>query len=141
MNKQQRMYQAIERHGLSLLAAFPDATERDPVTLSKKLRRIEVALAKPILDNCNLGTEAAGEALDAAVAKALPKVRKLLGITPEDSEVCGLFVNTDPRGYALKLGDAWVREWNFPKDKPAPEHRIHTDWGGYGILAPDFSNE
>jgi len=33
--------QAIKEHGRNLLAIFPDATEKDPVKLCKKLRRIE----------------------------------------------------------------------------------------------------
>lgn len=33
------------------------------------------------------------------------------------------FVNSDPRGFALKVN-------------PCPEG-MHRDWGGYGILAPD----
>ena len=40
----------------------------------------------------------------------------------------GFFVNNDPRGYALKLNNETVT---------LPEG-LHTDWGGYGILAPEF---
>ena len=49
---------------------------------------------------------------------------RLLGITEEDV----MFINRDPRGYALKLTE------EFSKDK-----RIYKDWGGYGIIAPDFT--
>ena len=38
-----------------------------------------------------------------------------------------MFFNFDARGYALKFFE------DFSKDKP-----IHKDWGGYGIIAPDF---
>jgi hypothetical protein len=38
----------------------------------------------------------------------------------------GFFVNGDPRGYALK-----IESDNLPEG-------IHKDWGGYGILAPEF---
>ena len=38
----------------------------------------------------------------------------------------GFFVNYDPRGYALKM-----KEKTFPQG-------LWTDFGGYGILAPDF---
>ena len=37
------------------------------------------------------------------------------------------FINNDARGYALKLKSEFI------KDKT-----IHRDWGGYGIIAPDF---
>ena len=40
---------AITRHGESLLKAFPNALEKNPVALCKKLRRIETGLARPLL--------------------------------------------------------------------------------------------
>ena len=40
----------------------------------------------------------------------------------------GFFVNGDPRGYALKIDNEKVE---IPQG-------MHTDWGGYGILAPVF---
>lgn len=39
----------------------------------------------------------------------------------------GFFVNGDPRGYALKLDN----------DKVKIPEGMHTDWGGFGILAPE----
>lgn len=39
----------------------------------------------------------------------------------------GFFVNNDPRGYALKIDNETAK---------IPEG-MHTDWGGYGILAPE----
>lgn len=39
----------------------------------------------------------------------------------------GFFVNGDPRGYCLKIDT----------DSPMPEG-MYKDWGGYGILAPEF---
>lgn len=38
----------------------------------------------------------------------------------------GFFINYDPRGYALKM-----KENTFPQG-------LWTDFGGYGILAPEF---
>lgn len=40
----------------------------------------------------------------------------------------GFFVNNDPRGYALKIDN----------EKVTIPAGLHTDLGGYGILAPDF---
>jgi hypothetical protein len=37
------------------------------------------------------------------------------------------FVNTDPRGHALKIEPEYVRDL-----------RIHRDMGGYGIICPEF---
>jgi hypothetical protein len=41
-----------------------------------------------------------------------------------------VFVNLDPRGYALKIDEAWMRKHN-----PA----LSRDWGGYGLLAPEIN--
>jgi len=129
--------EAIKRHGQSLLKAFPFATERNPVALCKKLRRIENAVSKWTLQACN-GPEVPEEKLDAECDKALARVGKLLNL--RNFEGCGLFVNRDPRGYALKFSVEWTRHWNTWQrclnDGGLP---IHADWGGYGILAPDLT--
>lgn len=44
-----------------------------------------------------------------------------------------IFINRDPRGYALKIDDEAIRELRA-HGKP-----IYSDCGGYGILAPDFT--
>lgn len=51
------------------------------------------------------------------------RLTKNLGI---DKMPDGFFINYDPRGYALKM-----KEGTFPQG-------LWTDWGGYGILAPEF---
>ncbi len=135
--------EAIIRHGRSLLAAFPNATESDPVALCKKLRRIETAVARPLLDYCNGDFDAGenGEKLDEITDKAAARVRALLGMVAKSdsfADAYGLFVNRDPRGYALKLSDEWTREYN--RSQYATEGLpIHADMGGYGILAPDLN--
>lgn len=128
--------EAVKRHGESLLLAFPNATEKNPVALCKKLRRIETAVAKPILDYCNGENGVTIEQVDAACQKALTRLEALF---PQISR--GLkkaFINRDPRGYALKLDDQWTQTWNhrcYANNTP----RIYTDMGGYGILAPDLT--
>lgn len=123
VRKREEMAARIVAHGNNLLAIFPNATERDPDKLSRKLRRIEVAAARGAVDYCNGEMDSDGwEHFSAAM---LGKVARLLN--PGDVPV---FINGDPRGYTLKIGDSWVKE-----------HRatIHRDWGGYGILAPDLT--
>lgn len=47
----------------------------------------------------------------------------------------GFFVNSDPRGYALKIDSG-----NEAGQEHHPEYipqGLHKDWGGYGILAPE----
>jgi hypothetical protein len=124
--------EAITRHGLSLLAAFPDATETDPVALCRKLRRVEHSISEWTLTNCNVGVPE--DVMDTECDKAQARVKKLLGLTPEKAQEIGLRVNRDPRGYALKLSDDWTRGYN-----ETAALRLDTDWGGYGILAPDLT--
>ncbi len=55
-------------------------------------------------------------------------ISDILGTVPP-----AFFVNGDARGYALKIDN----------DKPQGKElidacRLHTDWGGYGILSPDL---
>jgi len=124
--------EAVTNHGRQLLALFPNAIEQDPVALCKKLRRIEVAISRPILEYCNGENGMTCEKLDVQTQKAMERVQKLLfadGVISEE-RICGLHVNRDPRGYALKLSSEW-----------AAGKAIYTDWGGYGILAPDLTTK
>ena len=164
-----RQYEAIEAHGRNLLAIFPNATERDPVALCKKLRRLEAKASKITTDYCNGDFDAGenGEKLDAALDAILAKVNAILGnvneYQPKTGAPCScrpgimrdncaacegtgrqidfaairnrkplvpVFINRDPRGYALKIREIWMRNYSG---------NLHRDWGGYGILAPDFT--
>ena len=107
--------QRIIEHGRQLLAIFPNAIERDPVELCRKLRRLESTAHKAAEDYCNVQDFD----WESASAKHAAKVAKLLG----DDRV---WVNGDPRGYALKID-------------LAPGEKLYSDWGGYGIIAPDLS--
>ena len=129
--------EAVRRHGETLLAAFPNATEKNPVALCKKLRRIEAAVARPILDYCNGDNGMTVEKLDVETDKAQARATKLLG---GFRGFCGLFINRDPRGHALKLSDEWTRKFNA-KRYAASLPELHTDMGGYGIIAPDLNQD
>jgi hypothetical protein len=136
MNK--ATFQAVDRHGRALLAVFPNATEKDPVELCKKLRRVETAISRVTLQNCNVGVEE--KEMDAACEKALARVKALLGIDDARADKIGLFVNRDPRGYALKFSEKWTRDYNrVVAHAGESDLLIHCDWGGYGILAPDLT--
>lgn len=112
------MYKAIEIHGKKLIGAF-QATDRNPVSLCKKLITIEKKLSRLFTDYCNTG-----EINESKVIKAVNKVHDLLpGIGGN------LVINRDPRGHALKISEDKAKELNF-----------EADWGGYGILAPDLSD-
>lgn len=120
MNKHDRMYERIRKHGENLLAIFPNVTEPDPVKLCKKLRRIEAEGERHALAMCNDAHYCSDyDKLEQIADKIRDKANKLLGTNR-------IRLNQDPRGYALKV------------DLKPGEH-LHTDWGGYGIIAPDLS--
>lgn len=122
--------EAIKRHGEQLLAIFPNATERDPVALCKKLRRVETAANRYALAVCNCDIDPTEHEQDLQIATFERRVRTLLGyeVGPNDP----IIVNMDPRGYALKIDDEVMRANNY---------NLHRDWGGYGIIAPDLTSE
>ena len=59
----------------------------------------------------------------------LKKVCKILNVPIESDRI---FFNGDPRGYALKLTSRYTRYLR------SCNINIHSDLGGYGIIAPDF---
>lgn len=114
----EKQLDSIRKHGEQLLALFPNATERDPVKLCKRLRRVEVSThAQMERECCEDVPERTREATRTRAARHL---RRILG--PEADRV---WIDGDTRGYALKV-DLHDGE------------RLHTDWGGYGILAPEI---
>ena len=114
MNKKQIMYNKIQKHGDNLKAIFN--LDIDSVKLCKQLLRLENKAHRLAEDYCNGITEN----IESETYKIIDKVKKILNTNE-------VFFNGDPRGYALKLCD------QFSKNK-----NIHKDWGGYGIVAPDF---
>lgn len=135
--------EAVRRHGETLLAAFPNATEKNPIALCKKLRRIETAIAKPLLDYCNGENNMTQDQLDHETSMALIRCGNLLGLDKHGIALAGLFVNRDPRGYALKLDNektSWFEDWQ--KNRYATQQPpLYTDLGGYGIIAPDLTQD
>ena len=117
----------IKLHGERLQAIFPESRGRDPIALCKALRRIEVRMERFRLDQ---DIEARAVSLaeeDRIYRRALAAVDKLLEYRAAKVPV---FINSDPRGYALKIQDTWMREHGA---------ELETDWGGYGILAPEIT--
>lgn len=126
----------IVQHGKNLLAIFPRATEQFPDALCRKLRRLEAKAAALALRGCNGPEWDSEEEQEAAYESVLEKVNALLGNhTTHNSETgdtrcrVPVFINRDPRGYQLKIRDEYVRQRGL---------KIETDWGGYGILAPEI---
>ena len=139
MKKQEKikMYENIQEHGENLNAIFNTGIE--PIKLCKLLNRLEKKAHDATTCLCNTNTlnlmelnkytgydveQATEEEQDKFFENIKKNVIKILGKSCENH----LIINFDPRGYALKL------KFEFCESK-----QIYKDWGGYGILSPDFS--
>jgi hypothetical protein len=123
-NKKAEMYAKIEKHGNDLNVIFN--TGIDPVKLCKKLFSLENKAAALCLEECNTGKN--NYVKICAISTQVKKILFKNCFNPELFKA--VFINGDPRGYALKIKDDYVRENNL---------KIEKDWGGYGILAPNFT--
>jgi len=106
------------RH-LQVLSKLAGLDHPYPFDLYEKLRKLEQQANHIRTMECNgdIGYETSEAKLD----KILTKVQALL------PNAKTLFINGDPRGYTLKL-----------KESEAIEIGIYRDWGGYGIIAPEY---
>ena len=121
-NKKQKMYQQIERHGDNLKVIFSLSDDTDSIKLCRKLFRLENKAHRLAQDDYN------GINVNAEVEKIFKSISKILNL--KNINDFKIFFNNDPRGYALKIDDEFVSKNKL---------EIHRDWGGNGILAPDFS--
>ena len=116
----------VRRHGERLQAVFPAAANMEPVALCRKLRRLEGEGERLALRLCN-GPEFPYDEAELIQGRILDRLNALLNYRGADVPV---FLNFDPRGYALKVDNEWT---------VAHRGALPTDWGGYGILAPDLT--
>lgn len=123
--KKERMYQQIEQHGNALKAFFRLDKDVDAVQLCKKLRRLELKAHALATKGCNVGLP--DDVWETETNAILDKLDDLLGFRKRYIRV---FVNGDARGYALKID---------LQPNGALPLALHRDWGGYGIIAPEFS--
>ena len=119
-----RNAQAFTKHitNISLLAGI-DTFEAEK--LFNRLVRLEKKAHRLCEYECNTG-----EDMDDQLKSILLKVKKLLNVADCSELDDAVFINGDPRGYALKIRSEYVAKHNID---------IYRDWGGYGILAPDFN--
>ena len=125
LSKHDAMYARIRQHGENLKKVFRLPADTEPIALCKRLRIVEGKARRWAEDLCN-GTV---EDSDTQREKVVSSTLKALGI---DKTKVPIVFNCDPRGYALKIRDDWMAEH---KDVTP----LYSDWGGYGILAPDLT--
>ena len=105
------------------LAALAKIEDYDALELYQGLKKLDNAVCRYNENCCNLPDYDDPK----KEANHIKRVKALFGgKLPK-----GFFINGDPRGYALKIND--------PK-KHYPRINLYQDFGGYGILAPDFLN-
>jgi hypothetical protein len=125
MTKKQERDEAILQHGFKLQRIFPKTRDMGPVEVYAALLHIEMQAHRNAERECN-DEHYTTEMAERNDARMLARLDEILGFKAAGIPV---FVNGDPRGYALKIKDKYVREHKLD---------IYTDWGGYGILTPEF---
>jgi hypothetical protein len=142
-SKKVEMYRQIETHGHDLINFFGLPADTDPVKLCKKLHSLETRLNRIMCNLCNtnnvhgleprringvytVAPETTEEDQDALFEDYKAKLYKIIGAENCDK----VFFNHDPRGYSMKITEAASKAW--------PGHK---DFGGYGIIAPDYTPE
>ena len=126
MNKHDRMNEQIKKHGDNLKTIF-NLTDHSGDWFARKVHRLEYQAHKLAENYCNGENGVDSENWEEKSDKILDQLDKILNFRAQNVPV---FFNADARGYALKIDDKYIRDNNL---------NIHTDWGGYGILAPDLN--
>jgi hypothetical protein len=120
-------YENILKHAENLIAFFSLSgynTDDEKIKLWKNVGILENKAHKVALNYCNgdFNTDQT-EILEIEI---LNKLNEILNFREKKIIV---FFNMDARGYALKISLS-------PEQRK--ENNIHTDFGGYGIIAPEF---
>lgn len=131
MNQKERRKIQLERHyeSLSKLAQMCGAKNTDGKKLSVKLLKLEHEANKIAVDYCNGENGVTTDNIDEKFAPIEQQVQALF-----NNNLKGFFTNGDARGYTLKIKDD-VLKANYS------ETNLYTDWGGYGILAPEITGK
>jgi hypothetical protein len=117
------MYTNIQQHGNNLITLFR-IKNTHPIELCKKLRALENTTHRAATKFCN------GELSEQQWNRASDYVRDQLSNLFGPAWLPIIKINSDPRGYALKIDSDFMRIQSVS---------LYRDFGGYGILAPDFT--
>lgn len=125
-----RHYDSLERLAERCGVEAPDGRQ-----IAAALARLESKASRAATAQCNgepyLGQPFREEDEWTAFKEQITcKVAALFNSAPPP----GFFINSDPRGYALKIDN------EDPAGKALIDAvKLHTDWGGYGILSPEIT--
>jgi len=119
------------KQGEGLRTIFPKTHEYVGYALYGRVRALEIEAHKLAEDQCNRPLPEGY--VERKKDSILARLDAILGFREQKIPV---LCNSDPRGYGLKIHDAWMRQrWPLGARERPP---IETDWGGYGIIAPDY---
>lgn len=129
MTEKQRkiMYEKIAEHGENLRKISGLPASADMLSICKKLFTLENKGNRLMVDYCNGLVDT--DTVDYAADKLYNSVLAILKISHLSPIAKSIQINRDPRGYTLKIFDDYMRENNI---------KLYRDFGGYGIIAPDF---
>jgi hypothetical protein len=132
MTKAERRKEQLERHYKSLekLASICGVENPDGKKLSTKLLAIEHKARKDATDYCNGALTT--DQWDEKAHEYSKQVKALFG-----GHLDGLRINADVRGYTLKISSKFMD----PQKGLYKDTGLHTDWGRYGILAPEITGD
>lgn len=127
MNKREQRQKQLDCHYKTLerFAKAIGAKNTDGKKLSLKLLKLERIAHQAATDYCN------GVLDDDEWAETSGNVKKEILKAFEVPFILGLFINGDPRGYAIKIDDAIIKE-------KYQDVGLYRDMGGYGILSPEI---
>ena len=136
LNKRERRAAALLNHYATFerLASYLGVTNPDGKRISVALWKAEKMGTQRAERMCSDSTytqeaqDADKEAVLVAVCRAFSRSHKY----PPP----GFFINSDPRGYALKIDN----ETKVGRELIA-RVGLHTDMGGYGILSPEITGD
>lgn len=121
----------LEKHykALETLATMSGVKDANGKKLSNALRKIEQDASADSIKYANgeIDTAKWGELKDKYKTQAL----KLF-----NNNLPGFYLNSDPRGYALKI----KTEFMIPGGK-YENINLQRDWGSYGLLAPEITGK
>jgi len=136
----------IREHGEGLIKFFGlDPNLIDPINLCKKLRRLENKAHEITTQLCNGFPELDHDSQEDHIAELEKKLCRIEGKVcyllesyqrPRQYKNYAIFINHDPRGYALKVDSETIKYF-----EELGEGFPHKDWGGYGIIAPDLMSD
>lgn len=126
ISKKAQQKENIFNHGLKLISIFnlKPFPETYPTDLCKRLHRIETKAHRIAEDYCNGIIEE--QDVDKVETRLLKRLDDILNYKAQGIPI---MFNGDPRGYTLKIESNYVRDNNID---------IYKDWGGYGIICPEF---